>query len=213
MKKKYISLIFILACVLLSSCRIELSPIIKVSELLSAETKSVNGIISVEISDCNSYEDSRMPSDSLLEVQQKIKSIIPSAEYTQCYSKAMNSYAEFKIKMNVKNNLNIPSSGITVISDGKGALGLHIPSNIATRIKDSSFGENEVAMVVNIINDTENPVKLDVLSAFINNSPYPMGTELVLNPQQDASIRLSDVAGEYIMAGNSLLVLKPAKED
>lgn len=210
MKKKYLSLVCVGVCFLLSSCKIELSSVLKVSELLSSETKNVNGIVSVEISSCYSYEDSRQPSSSLLEVQQKITNIIPSAEYVQCYSKAMNSYAEFKINMNVKNNPNLPSSGITLVNDGKGTLGLHIPNNIANQIKESLYGENDVSMIFTIINDTDTTAKFNVLGSFINNKPHPLETEVILQPQQNANIKLSDVAKEYILEGNNFVILKPS---
>lgn len=213
MKKKYLSLVCVGVCFLLSSCKIELSSVLKVSELLSSETKNVNGIVSVEISSCYSYEDSRQPSSSLLEVQQKITNIIPSAEYVQCYSKAMNSYAEFKINMNVKNNPNLPSSGITLVNDGKGTLGLHIPNNIANQIKESLYGENDVSMIFTIINDTDTTAKFNVLGAFINNKPHPLETEVILQPQQNANIKLSDVAKEYILEGNNFVILKPSSNN
>ncbi len=208
MIRKYLLLIF--TCFLLASCKIELSSIVKVSELLSNETKSVDGLISVEILSCNNYEDSRQPSSELLEAQQKIKSVIPSAEYIQCYSKSMESYAEFKISMNVKPNFELSSNEITILNDGKGSLGLHIPNHIANQIKKSSFGKNDVSIIFTIFNDTESSVKFNVVGAFVDNEPYPLFAEVLLDPQQKVNIKLSDVVKEYILKGNNFIILKPS---
>ena len=200
-------------CLMLSACEMELDIPVKISELLSAETQNVTGTIAVEVSACASYEDSRIPSESLTEVGTKIKGIIPSAEYVQCYTKEMNSYAEFNIKINVKQDVETASDGISLLSDGTGALGIHIPNDVTEQIKQALYGSSDVSISFSITNDTDKQAKYVVGASYLNNQPFPLGNTFILLPNHSLDIRLSDVAKDYILQGNNFIILIPDNDD
>lgn len=200
-------------CLMLSACEMELDIPVKISELLSTETQNVTGTIAVEVSACASYEDSRIPSESLTEVRTKIKGIIPSAEYVQCYTKEMNSYAEFNIKINVKHDVETASDGISLLSDGTGALGIHIPNDVTEQIKQALYGSSDVSISFRITNDTDKQTKYVVGASYLNNQPFPLGNTFILLPNHSLDIRLSDVAKDYILQGDNFIILIPDNDD
>lgn len=200
-------------CLMLSACEMELDIPVKISELLSAETQNVTGMVAVEVSACASYEDSRIPSESLTEVRTKIKGIIPSAEYVQCYTKEMNSYAEFNIKINVKHDVETPSDGISLLSNDAGALGIHIPNDVTAQIKEALYGSSDVSMIFRITNDTDKQVKYVVGASYLNNQPFPLGNTFILLPNHSVDIRLSDVAKDYILQGDNFIILIPDNDE
>ena len=200
-------------CLMLSACEMELDIPVKISELLSAETQDVTGVLSVEVSACASYEDSRIPSESLIEVQKKIKTIIPSAEYVQCYKKEMTSYAEFNFKVNVKHDIETPSDGISLLSNNTGALGMHIPNDVTEQIKEALYGDSNISIINNVNNDTDKPIKFTVVSSYLNDQPFPLGNSFVLEPNYSVNIRLPDVAKDYILQGNNFIILIPDNDD
>ena len=200
-------------CLMLSACEMELDIPVKISELLSAETQNVTGTIAVEVSACASYEDSRIPSESLTEVRTKIKGIIPSAEYVQCYTKEMNSYAEFNVKIIVKHDVETAADGISLLSDGTGALGIHIPNDVTEQIKQALYGSSDVSISFSITNDTDKQAKYVVGASYLNNQPFPLGNTFILLPNHSLDIRLSDVAKDYILQGNNFIILIPDNDD
>ena len=200
-------------CLMLSACEMELDIPVKISELLSAETQNATGVLSVEVSACASYEDSRIPSESLTEVRTKIKGIIPSAEYVQCYTKEMNSYAEFNIKINVKHDTETPSDGISLLSNNAGALGIHIPNDVTEQFKQALYGSSDVSINFRITNDTDKQAKYVVGASYLNNQPFPLGNTFTLLPNHSLDIRLSDVAKDYILQGNNFIILIPDNDD
>lgn len=200
-------------CLMLSACEMELDIPVKISELLSAETQDVTGVLSVEVSACASYEDSRIPSESLIEVQKKIKTIIPSAEYVQCYKKEMTSYAEFNFKVNVKHDIETPSDGISLLSNNTGALGMHIPNDVTEQIKQALYGSSDVSISFSITNDTDKQAKYVVGASYLNNQPFPLGNTFILLPNHSLDIRLSDVAKDYILQGDNFIILIPDNDD
>lgn len=200
-------------CLMLSACEMELDIPVKISELLSAETQNVTGMVAVEVSACTSYEDSRISSESLTEVRTKIKGIIPSAEYVQCYTKEMNSYAEFNIKINVKHDIEAASDGISLLSNDAGALGIHIPNDVTAQIKEALYGSSDISMIFRVTNDTNKQVKYVVGASYLNNQPFPLGNTFILLPNHSVDIRLSDVAKDYILQGDNFIILIPDNDD
>lgn len=205
---KKLSLLSVL-CLLLSACEMELDIPVKVSELLSAETQNITGVIAVEVSACANYEDSRIPSEALTEVRTKIKGIIPSAEYVQCYTKEMSSYAEFNIKINVKHDIDAVSDGISLLSNDAGAFGIHIPNDVTSQIKQALYGSSDVSIIFHVANDMDKPINYVVAASYLNNQPFPLGNKFVLEPNYSVSVRLSDVAKDYILQGSNFIIMIP----
>ncbi|WP_422121378.1 DUF7424 family protein [Pasteurella multocida] len=58
--------------------------------------KVESGILNVEIATCSSHEDSRKPSDALIQIQQKIPNVFDNAVYKECYQKNFNSLQVLK---------------------------------------------------------------------------------------------------------------------
>ena len=146
-------------------------------------------------------------------MQKKIKTIIPSAEYVQCYKKEMTSYAEFNFKVNVKHDTETPSDGISLLSNNTGALGMHIPNDVTEQIKEALYGDSNISIIYNVNNDTDKPIKFTVVSSYLNDQPFPLGNSFVLEPNHSVNIRLPDVAKDYILQGNNFIILIPDNDD
>lgn len=82
---------------LLVGCKATVETEVGLKDILESKTKTIDGNLYVEVTGCNSYEDSRKPSDSVIEAQQTIPRIFEDAEYIECFSKQFDSFAHFNI--------------------------------------------------------------------------------------------------------------------
>ena len=104
MKKFKLLIISVLLTFLFTGCDSVVFTQVKMSELLNNEEKTLNGLISIEIPSCNDYEDSRLPSKGLVNMQTNIPLILPDAKYKECYTKKFKSYADFTVPIKLSKN-------------------------------------------------------------------------------------------------------------
>jgi len=87
----------VVGVLLITGCKATVETEVSLTDIQQSESKLINGDLYVEVAACNSYEDSRKPSDSLVRAKQNVPSIFNGAEFVECFSKEFDSFAHFSI--------------------------------------------------------------------------------------------------------------------
>ena len=206
-------------------CKIHIDIPVKMSMLqttpsISNPTTSepiIYGTIRVEIPSCHEFGDTRKPSSSLLETKSKIPSIFKGAEFKDCYSKNLVTFAEFSIPVSFdkqKDGKFAHNDYINIISLGRQILAVGIPPSIKTQLElfnnDSFTPINlEPTVSINLKNDTGRAIDADLVGVYVND--YPVHMETVTFPiDRTVVVKLSDVAtGHAIRSGIAAVILHP----
>lgn len=209
--------LFVLAItILLTGCKATVETEVSLRDILESQTKAIKGDLYVEVAGCNSHEDSRKPSNSVVKAQQTIPSIFADAKYIDCFSKKFDSFAHFQMQVVLdkdKDGKFASESHINIISNSESLLTVGIPQSIKTNmenVKSNSFGASTFELKVNIIinNDTGKEFPFRVISAFIEGQPYIYGD---LTAKNDSSflVTLSDVSvGSALESGEAMVLLR-----
>ena len=201
MKRVFVLTLCVLA---VSACKTEIEKDVSLKTLLNEPIKTEMALLNVEISSCDSHEDSRKPSDSLIQIQQKIPAVFSQAKYKECYKKKFESFASFEIPIGVgvapekadfENEINIYSRG-----DRK--LNVRTDQKLAKRIRDFVKSEHisnlEMIVSLNIVNDTDKEQAFSVLSSYVDGAPVAYFPKLPVKVGDKFNIRLSNVAADML---------------
>lgn len=209
-------LFMLLPFVFLFGCQADIETEVKISDLLSAKTKDISGDLYLEVSSCNSYEDSRKDSSAVTQAKETIPQIFSGAKYVECFRKQFKSYANFSLPMKLdKDNDDKLASNevINLISHDRALLSLGIPSTITQKIeayKERSFssGDFDLSVNINVVNDTGSKHPFKVISAYIDDEPYVYGS---LSIQADSSfnVKLSNVSVDRAKTTDVVPILFP----
>ncbi|MDQ7734659.1 hypothetical protein QT231_18270 [Halomonas sp. SpR1] len=185
----------------LAGCKTELNADIPLSALLDSEVASVPGTVRLEVLNCNDYEDSRQPSDSLVKAQEILPTIFPGAEFTECYSQNMNSWAEFNIDLPIDRDDNSEAfasdDSFNITTTENLPLGVAAPPALLNRMEKARESEMmmpdfEYGISFNVINDTDDVFPVTVLSAWADDIPLTL-QGLNIPAGEQFTLRLSDV--------------------
>lgn len=167
----------------LSSCKTEIEKDISLNTLLTQPIQTETALLNVEIFNCHNREDSRLESDDLIKIKQKIPAIFKEAKYKECYSKRANSFAVFEIPVGVgvvDDNTEI-THDIAIYSYKTRALNVRTTKEFSKKVIDfvnkeflPSFKFN---VVLNVKNDTDQDHNFNLYSAYLNEVPvsvFPM---------------------------------------
>jgi hypothetical protein len=202
-KKLFILPIVACLAVGISGCKIEVEKQVSLKQLLNNEPASEIGYLNVEVAGCHDYEDSRKPSDSLVEAQEKIPQIFPNAKFKECYTKKMDSFASFEIPVFVGKyeQGKTKTDDINVLSDDddlKVATSANTAKAIAKQAKyDSSL---ELGVYIEVVNDLDKDVTLDLSSVYVNGKtpvPVPDGN-MKLEKGKSVQLKLSNVSADSL---------------
>lgn len=201
MKKLFIATLCALA---LSACKTEIEKDVSLNALLNEPMKTETALLNVEISSCDSHEDSRKPSDSLIQIQQKIPAVFSQAKYKECYKKKFDSFASFEIPIGVgiapekadfENEINIYSHG-----DRK--LNVRTDQKLAKRIRDFVKSEHisnlEMIVSLNVVNDTDKEQVFSVLSSYVDEIPVSYIPKFTMKAGDKFNFRLSNVSADML---------------
>lgn len=199
---------------LLVACKATVSTEIKFSELAGTGSKMLPDELTVEVSACNHYEDSRQPSASLLEAQQAIPGIFKDAKYVGCYKQRMNSYARFElpVALNVGGDDKFFSDEhINFRSHEEMLLALFIPAQIKARIKSATKGKLAAsALVLNfslkVTNDLSEDQAFWAYSVFVDGQAF-VANRMSLPKGKTMKLNLSDVSVQEAIQRDYALVL------
>lgn len=196
----------------LSGCKAVVETQVSLKDILESKSKEINGSLYVEVAACNSYEDSRKPSNSVVEAQETIPGIFKDAEYVECFSKNFDSFAHFRIPVALdkeKDGKLASESLINIISDSETVLAVGIPRSLKARIekaKSDSFGAGSLDLKVNIKikNDTGKKEAFRVLAAYVDGKPYIDGK---FSSKDTFLVTLSDVSVSSALEDGTATVL------
>lgn len=209
--KKYASGLLLIS--LLFGCKAEVETKITFSEITSGVTKTTSGDIYVEITACGDHDDTRKPSDSLLQAKSKIPSIFEGAQYVECFNKKMDTFAHFKIPVSIDGNNDgklESDSAITLLSE-KGIMYVAVPSALAKRINEAKndpegAGLTDISIQINMNNDTKDGIIFKAFSSYIDGHPYVF-TTLCAHPNDPFVVRISNVSvDEALSEGKSAVI-------
>jgi hypothetical protein len=209
--KKYVSALLFVA--LLVGCKAEVETKITFSEIVSGVTKITSGDIYVEITTCGDHEDTRKPSESLLQVKSKIPSIFVGAEYVECFNKKLDTFAHFRIPVSIDGNNNgkLESDNAVTLLNEKSILYVAVPSALAKRINEAKndpdgAGLTDISIQINMNNDTKDGIIFKAFSSYIDGRPY-VYTTLCAHPNDPFVVRISNVSvDEAITEGKSVVM-------
>jgi len=207
-------LLSLLIAFCLISCKVSVDTEIDISDLSSGKVDEIAGDLYVEVTTCNDFEDSRKPSDSLLEAQQIVPSILKGSQYIECFQKQFNSYARFKIPITidrVKDGKLASENNIMLVSNESILLGVQMPTKMKDGMKDverRSFGVNKLDNIkfnIKITNRNKKPFNYVAHSVFLNGDPH-VGSKQN-NSGKPIEVTLSDVSVAQALDGRLSPVL------
>lgn len=212
--KTFIIRIFLFfSCFFLISCKGKIETEISVSEILSSPTKLISGDFYLEVISCSDYEDSRNPSDSVIQAKEKIPIVFSGAEYVECFTKEMDFFAHFKIPIALDKNLtaNLASDDhINIVSNSKALLMLGIPKGIKIKLeqlKKDIFGlDIDFSVFITIKNDTDQDFSFNAFSVYVDENPFVINL-LTMRPGMSFVFKLSDVSIDQAFYNGVSLVL------
>ena len=226
---KYGSIIFL--SLLMFGCKTHLTAEINVSDLNSEKLNDKSAVLYAEIASCNSYEDSRNPSSSLIEAQQTVTSLFDGAKFDTCFQQKMESFAQFSIPLmvgKINDDKGFAARNVKLFSNDSGLLlGLHMPKNIKDKFEQHNKKDfqinpltpESVFITVTLNNDTDKTVIFSKPEMFINGSPTPeFGvTSVNLPAKSKIEFRLSNVQTARLLSpkeqGGSSIVMLLFKDD
>lgn len=191
---------------LLLGCKVEVQTEIAFSDLLNdGDSVLIPGEILVEVAACDDFEDSRQPSESLVEAQELIPRIFPDAEFVECYERMFESTAYFTtmIMLDKEPDQQFGSqSHVNIFAGGETFLMMvGMPESIRQSIEgagDESFVPLDYGMTITIVNDTEERLPFSVVAAYVSGTPSVSGSWSVA-PGGTFDISLSDVSIDQVI--------------
>lgn len=214
MKKLFTLTCFTLA---LLGCKTEIEKEISLNQLLTQPIKTETALLNVEIVSCHSHEDSRLESNDLIKIKQKIPTVFKNANFKECYSKRSQSFASFEIPVAVghieENNTPKEILDITIYSIGNRYLNIKsspdLAKNIRHFLKTEFIPKFDFNIVLNVKNDTEIDHKFNLYSAYLDDSPVDI---LPINLKKGDGIKIklsnasADILWRYENGGRTLVL-------
>lgn len=197
-----------------TGCKATVSTEVSLTDILESESKTIAGDLYVEVPGCDSYKDSRKPSNSVVKAQQIIPSVFADAEYVECFSEGLNSLVHFNIPVALDKDQDgkfASEKYVNIIANTDTLLWVGIPPAIKENIeraKSSNFGAGSMNLEVNIKvnNDTGKEFPFTVISAYIDDQPH-IYSNLTSNQDDSFVVTLSDVSVSQALESGSAMVL------
>lgn len=190
------------ASVAMVGCKTEFKADVPLSALQDQDISSLPATVRLEVAGCNDYEDSRQPSDAVVKAQEMMPRIFPSAEFTECYSQNMDSWAEFSLDLPVDRSGDpdtyASDDAFNLVSNDTLLFGLSTPPALIVRLEQARKAEImmpdfEYDFSFNVSNDTGQDLEAFVFSAWVDDFPMT-STEIGIPDGSTFTLRLSDVA-------------------
>lgn len=203
-----------LACavLLLTSCRIFVTPIISVSELWNTEVRTLPVTISADTQTCN-----KSILDGIVQEFQVFQKLIPLG----CFEENTNTlkpYWKTTIPLLRRGDEGkIPYLSASIYYSQNNSIIITFNPSFYTKLKQHTVGRidvgTEVSVIFKIVNDTDSPVRIATQGVFVNNEA--IGNEMnifELKSQGTMWIRLSNVGvNSLLLDGIEPVGVLPAK--
>jgi len=200
------------ACLLIVGCKTTIETEVTVSDLLSSPTKQIAGALVVEVPACQDYQDSRKPSNTLIEVQKMVPTIFKDATFAECYRQQFNSFARFDLPLVLdkdKDGKLASEEHINILSNESEMLAVAVPAQIKAGLEDAAKrgpgSALNMRMKIKVVNDTGADVSFNVVSAFVDDEPYVFGS-LISKADQSFTVTLSDVSVQSAVNGDAMVL-------
>ena len=198
---------------LLSGCKANIEKDISLNRILNENTSLENCILDIEVTSCSDPNDSKKPSKYLKEALDKVPNIFIDAEYQQCSNKKMDAFASFNVPIAMINqgskkkqtDSSIDNTELTIIRLNKkpDVLAFAVKNSLVKKVdsakKDTVFGNINLSIIFNVINDTKNTKTVKVSNVFANDKPK-LNAKYDLKPNENLKIKLSDLQTKYLFA-------------
>ena len=197
---------------LLSGCKANIEKDISLNKILNENTSIENCILDIEVTSCSDPNDSKKPSKYLKEALDKVPNIFIDAEYKQCSNKKMDAFASFNVPIAMINqgskkkqtDSSIDNAELTIIRLNKkpDVLAFAVKNSLVKKVdsakKDTVFGNINLSIIFNVINDTKNTKTVKVSNVFANDKPK-LNAKYDLKPNENLKIKL-DLQTKYLFA-------------
>lgn len=189
-----------LAGLVLAGCKTEFSAKVPMSQLQDPAVTEIPATVRLEVMTCDHYEDSRKPSDSLVKAQEMMPRIFPSAEFQECYSQGMDSWAAFDLALPIDRDGDAEQfaseDAFNLTTTDSLPLGVAVPPAVLSRLDEAQsaamMGDLEYGITLNVMNDTGTPLPVTVLSAWVEDQPVTL-QPMEVPAGESFSLRFSDV--------------------
>jgi hypothetical protein len=193
----------------LSGCKINLGASIPLSGLLGSELQTGSADLFIEVPACNSYEDSRQPSQGLVDAKNEIAKIIPESEFRECFQKKFNSFASFSVPIayGPANKVTDSTSQIRVLHDTEKnfayvALGSKLKQSLEQAKKKPSiaggFSPSDVSLSLDLENDTNKTITANFNGVYIGKDPVIVANGIEIGTRKMVPVTLSNVTTSVI---------------
>lgn len=203
-----------MATALLAGCKTTVETEVGLSDLLTAPTKQLAGNLLVEVPACESHEDSRRPSDVLVDVQQAVPGIFSDAKYAECYRKGFNSFARFSLPIFLdkdRDNKLASESHVNLVSNDEGLLSVSVPKSVKAKLaaaqKKSPVGALDLSFAIKVRNDTGKDFSFSAIGVFVDQKPHVFST-LTAKAGGTFVVVLSDVSAKAAVENGYAMVLR-----
>lgn len=207
-KKMLLKAVTVAAVFALSGCKIELGTIIPLSGLLGQELKTSTAELYVEVPSCDSYEDSRQPSQSLVDAKNQIASLFSGSEFKECFKKKFDSFALFNIPLAYGPDSKTKDSPaqLRVLYNDKKFAYFEAGSDLKEKLNQAKnkpsiaggFNPSDVSIFITLVNDTGRDIKAGYAGAYLGNTPVIQADGIGLPNSKQITLKLSDVTTSVI---------------
>ena len=202
------------ATLFLGGCKAKVETELSLNDILESETKTISSDLLVEVAACNSYEDSRQPSNSVIKSRENVPKIFAGATFVECFTKKFDAFAHFTIPVVLdkdKDGKLASESHLNIVSNSDVLLAVSIPRSIKAnleRAKEASFGMDtlDLEIDIRINNDTGRDLPFKVFAAYVNGLPHVF-SELTSKNMGSFTLTLSDVSVSSALDDGQALVL------
>ena len=205
MKKALVTLSIVMS---LTGCKVELAPIVNLSDINSESAKTVQSKLIVEVMSCKSYEDSRQESSDVKDAKEAIAKVFNNAKYIECYTEKMDSKALFEIPITVGGKNSVDGIQITNTDIGGGMV-IKMSDNLKhnfERQKKASFIDINPLIKITINNDINKDQDIVVHGILANNKTYLPYSWYNLKANENQIFNLSDVSVSSLIQNGETLV-------
>ncbi len=196
-----------IVALLLAACKVENISRVKHSQLL-APIAEIDSTIRVEVTSCTDYDDKTQASRDVLKAKDIMSKLWSDSVFEGCKNENMDSIASFTVPFEVgtiKPDEEFKPKGVAFVRNKTGETFFMLAPHIREQIKKSreSSSSLKVAVEIQLINNSNDPLKIKPMAAFFNGVPF---SELPrwdnwakVKPNTKGTIRLSDVSTERLV--------------
>ena len=197
-----------LSITLLAACKVEMSTQIPYSKLFDKNIEVAKSSLLVEVASCTHYEDSRKPSDTLMEARGTIADLFPDAEFNECNTQKFNSYAKFSLPIayGAVEALKPEHPKVRVLSYNNKVAFVDVAPSLKKKLEGyqnkkyslSGFKPSEMSIILSVKNDTDSDQKIDLASVYVDDYPVISAQGYDFKKGSTINLTLSNISAETV---------------